>query len=187
MPALPTRLRGGSPGEPFRRLQVGPLRPRLLGLPPLRRGGRAPGLERLRHHLLWLVQPALCLLSELGDQPEGRGGGGHAGRAGPAHAPAPGRGVPQHQLRDPRARGPPDPGGAAPGRGGRAPAFARLQHQRLRQPALDPTHGGRSRHLHAGLQALGPRAAGATSWRRTIPRPRARPSAGCTSRWACSG
>ena len=88
-----------------------------------------------------------------------KGGGEEVapGRAGPAHAPAPGRGVSQHQFRHPGARGPTDLGGAAPGRGGRTPAPADLQHQRLRQRREPSAHARGCGRLHAGFQALGPR------------------------------
>ena len=81
---------------------------------------------RIGHDLLLLVQPALCLLSKLGDQLEGRGPRGHEPAVGPDNARSPGDGLPQHQLGKPQPRRGADPGRRRERRRARAAAAARL-------------------------------------------------------------
>src|SRR2546422_3634681 len=77
LPDLSAQLRRRSPERRPHGLQGRPQRARLVALPPFRRGGLPARLERERHHLLHVLQPALRLLPELGDF---AGGGGARAR-----------------------------------------------------------------------------------------------------------
>jgi hypothetical protein len=158
VPALPARLRRGSPGGPLGRLQDGAAGRGAQRVPAPRRGGLPARVERLGHDLLRALQPALRLLPELRHQPDGPPGPGGARSAGARdrgpHARAAGGRLPQREPRHARARG---AAGAGVARGGgpwRTLVATRVQHQCIRFPGEPRAARRHRRHLHAGHEAV---------------------------------
>ena len=151
-----------------------------------RGGGWPPGAARIGHDLLQPVQPALCLLPELGHQPAARGQGDDAGDAGGLHAGTAGRGLSQHQLRDAGACGAAGDRRAGGGRGAGLASADCLQHERLRRARLAAGAGRVGGTFTCRTSSSGTRRRRET-WRRpgTTRSARGKRSSRCIVRWAC--